>query len=707
LNTYYEKRFDYTIKELKYTKEDALIEIVQFYLEDKPKKIKNEKISQIERDEWFWGSDFLQQNKSTFLKSNLYALALKKNLKNKTLFNLEMIKDSAAVNSSALRQAIKYSKIFLEKNNANYIQLKQILDTKEFVEFFEICDKVENHYCNLQQHVKEQENLLLSYGYVDLLFLISFSTLKHAHIQLDTMNPSYLSIYGMTLTKMVQDRISQPDRRKKTIDQRQLFDKEKKYFMQKIANNEVPEELESFEKIYEAYEILTLFEQNILYSFLYDENYQSVLLEDKVTLSPVDMNKHIKTEMHSEKLQGMFKYYEEVAMTLFADGFKENYRGKEENYDMNFYQELLHFQTLTIMYEIYGLDFDIFIDNDKTLDLAELIYSGYALSMFYAFEFLMVYTPILQKNHKENFWQSHREIVIHSTTTHKKNRFPLIYKTINKVVSEIHGNQQIDFGDKIIDFWSHDLKKEKTNNIKYPTLFEKPFIKIDDFVFTFPWLMSFSGTSPDIFINSLLRVHSNRLELMENGKKNNVRQEEVVRSEKRLAEFFEKLGFAVENGYKHSEAKKYGTQEMDIVASRDGHLFILELKSTYMRESFESNWEHKTRSLRKAGYQLQKRKKYIEKLLKENDQEFMNKFGRPEHIHTWIVDTSFESDHEYFSGSLKVSTFEVKYALNEANDEFYPNGFNVDMFIKNIESEKLWEKINIPQITKEEVTYTI
>jgi hypothetical protein len=219
--------------------------------------------------------------------------------------------------------------------------------------------------------------------------------------------------------------------------------------------------------------------------------------------------------------------------------------------------------------------------------------------------------------------------------------------------------------------------------------------------------MSFSGTSPDIFINSLLRVHTNRLELMEDGKKNNVRQEEVVRSEERLAERFDKLGFTVENGYKHSKASKYGVQDIDIIASKDGHLFIQELKSTYMRESFESNWEYKTGKLRKAGYQLQKRKKYIEKLLKENDQEFIEKFGRPAYIHTWIVDTSFESDHEYFSDSLKVSMFEVIYALNEANDEFYPNGFNVEMFIKNIESEKLWEKTVEPQITKEEASYRI
>lgn len=707
MKNFYEKKFTHYINNLKYTKDEALVQVVQVYLDNKPQEINKIFISQEERDDWFWHSFFLVENQSNFIKLDLYSLALTKNFRSRSLYDIDMIKESSNTNPFAVKHAIKYSKIFLDQNNKNYVQLKNVLlEDKVFTEFFQISESVAKHYNDLKKDVQNKENILMSYGYVDLLFLMSLSTLKYT--QIHAMYPGYFTTYSMTLTSMIEDRLTKKDRRKKAIDQTHIEEKVKKYFMHNVHKSEAPEEFKLFEEVFKAYEAVAFFEQNTLYTFLYDENYQSSLAHDKVILSPIDMKKHIKSEMHSEKLQSMFNYYENIVKIDLEDTFQSDYKKAEENRAMNFFQTLRVHQTQLIMSEIYGLDKDVFIDDAKTLDVGHLIYTGYALSSLYAFDFLGVYLPILQKYEKENWWQAYREIITHSMKTHKKNRLPLIYKTINEFVLEIKRNQQIDFGEKIIDFWSHDLKAGKTNNIKYPTLFEKPFIKIDDYEFVFPWLMSFSGTSPMTFINSLLRVHTNRMELLETGKKHNVRKEEVSRSEKNLAEFFKRLGFEVEDGYTHSkEAEKYGVQDMDIVASKDSHLFILELKSTYIRETLESNWIYKTGRIRKAGHQLKKRRRYIEKLLEEDNKKFIDKFGRPEHIHTWIVDTSFESDHLYVDDSLKISMFELINALTTDSQSFYPNGFNVDKFIENVKSEKLWENLVMPEITREEATYTI
>lgn len=706
MNNYYDTKFKRLIDDLAYVSSNALAEIVNIYLDNKPKKIKNKNVSQIQREEWFWNSQLLKDYKDHFIKLDIYPLALSKNFQNIPMHQIDMINVHAQLSPSSVKQGIKYSKIFLDGENENYKTLKGVLEPKEFQEFFHICDGVAKHYDRLKDDVKTKEKILMSYGYVDLLFLMALLSVKYAKINIEI--PTYITTYGMVLTKILQERIQERDRRKKPIERIHIDEKVIAYFMENMHKSDLPKGYESFEDIFKAYEKITLFEQNELYIFLYDTNYSVTVDENNIVMNPIDMHKHIDIALHSEKLQGMFKYYEEEALILLEDVFEEEYNGKKENYDMNFFQSMRVLQAKLIMHEIFGLAEDVFIDDAKKLHVGQLIYTGFSFSSLYFFEFLGEYSHILQKHSVGNWWQAHTEIISLSMFTHRKNRNPLIYKSFKKEIEIINKNQQIDFGEKIIDFWSHDLKNNKTNDIKYPTFFEKPFIKVDDFVFLLPWIMSFSGTSPITFINSLLRVHTNRMELLENGKKNNVRKDEVCRSEKNLAGLFKKLGFKVENGYSHSkEAFDYGVQDMDIVASKDGHLFILELKSTYIRESLESNWIYKTVTLRKAGNQLQQRKRYIEKLLRENNKEFIGKFGKPEYIHTWIVDTSFESDHEYFEGSLKISMFEMIYALNAEYKDFYPNGFNIDTFVENIESEKLVEKLQRPVITKEEATYFI
>jgi hypothetical protein len=83
-------------------------------------------------------------------------------------------------------------------------------------------------------------------------------------------------------------------------------------------------------------------------------------------------------------------------------------------------------------------------------------------------------------------------------------------------------------------------------------------------------------------------------------------------------------------------------------------------------------------------------------------------------VHGFIVDTSIEHDHEFFSGYLKVSLEEVIIALRDDSqllfdrdtfvegqemqgDRFhtlYPHGFTVNEFIKVIEKESVWELSN-------------
>ena len=77
----------------------------------------------------------------------------------------------------------------------------------------------------------------------------------------------------------------------------------------------------------------------------------------------------------------------------------------------------------------------------------------------------------------------------------------------------------------------------------------------------------------------------------------------------------------------------------------------------------------------------------------------------------WIVDTSVEHDHEFFSGYLKVSLEEVIIALRDdsqwlfdrdnfveckemqgdANFTLYPDEFTANTFIQVIENQSVWD----------------
>lgn len=51
----------------------------------------------------------------------------------------------------------------------------------------------------------------------------------------------------------------------------------------------------------------------------------------------------------------------------------------------------------------------------------------------------------------------------------------------------------------------------------------------------------------------------------------------------------------------------WDASEVDLIAGLDGHLFQIEVKSTFMRRSQREVWLHATTTLRKAGQQLRRK----------------------------------------------------------------------------------------------------
>jgi hypothetical protein len=166
--------------------------------------------------------------------------------------------------------------------------------------------------------------------------------------------------------------------------------------------------------------------------------------------------------------------------------------------------------------------------------------------------------------------------------------------------------------------------------------------------------------------------------------------------------------------------------EVDVIAARDGHLFILEIKSTFIRRSMQEAWLHASTTLRKAGLQLRRKVEAVERTVSADDATrdalALSHAHPPSAVHAWIVDTSVESDHERFSGFLKVSLEEVIIALRDdrrllgdpdglssgrppakldpvedsVSSTLYPAGFDAARFAAVIESELAWKGLGQP-----------
>lgn len=356
---------------------------------------------------------------------------------------------------------------------------------------------------------------------------------------------------------------------------------------------------------------------------------------------------------------------------------------KESQYELTPLNNLAISQSIevnSLLEDIFGFDSVIKLRNEVSIPLIKSIESIISLSTLYQ-SFVNEYIELTETYDWNEAW----EIFFNYGMSIRKQRFPIIiqeqYKFAHDMKQTDHDCSELD-SRNIEDFYTFDLKKINKDNNERTSLYEKPLFKLDKCVFVMPFVLGKQNLSTSI-INNLLNIHFNRTKQ---------RKDEVHRSEEKLAFLFSNLNFKVMSGYLIPNSNLYDIGDVDLICCRDNYLFVLELKSTYIRTSMENIWIYKSQALRKASNQLNKRKKLIRKLIKEENKEFIIHFGKPKKIISLIIDTSFEFDHEYFEQNLKISMFELINLLNIQNDELYPNGFTTEKFVENIYSNLFWKK---------------
>ena len=370
--------------------------------------------------------------------------------------------------------------------------------------------------------------------------------------------------------------------------------------------------------------------------------------------------------------------------------------------------------------EVYGLAETVQTESGLPVDVFRALLAMELMTAFFIKDFLHPYGDYLEQFGDERLALG-RLAFGGLLQGDMQNRFPITWSDkaakIERIkswtVSPEFPQGHARAAEAILDFWTSDwmaLAERLRSNQPglQPELLERPMLKMGRHLFQLPWMVALQNNATAA-INNLRRIGSRRMEA----------QDETRRIEQRLGEQFGRRGFRVRANYQPAVQGEGDAGEIDLLCARDGHLLVLEVKSTFLRRSQKDVWMHGTTTLRKAGLQLQRKLRAVNHAL-ASDPEFSRVLGLfpADGMPTmtgWIVDTSIECDRQRFSGFLKVSLEEVLIALRDErrllNDpegllqqrrddgeppvdtlcwSLYAGGFSATQFIEVIERELVW-----------------
>lgn len=202
-----------------------------------------------------------------------------------------------------------------------------------------------------------------------------------------------------------------------------------------------------------------------------------------------------------------------------------------------------------------------------------------------------------------------------------QNRLPLTCSDRNSKVANITGWTVTASGPKgnprmasaILDFWTYDMvamgeRLQRNEPGLQPHLFERPVLKFGATLVQLPRIVGLSidralapsagswSAEQAAVINNLRRL----------GARRGQARDEARRIEARLARLMETRGFKTLLNWKPPRDVD-DPGKVDLIGTLGQHLFVIEVKSMFLRRSQREAWLHATSTLRKAGDQLRRK----------------------------------------------------------------------------------------------------
>lgn len=296
-----------------------------------------------------------------------------------------------------------------------------------------------------------------------------------------------------------------------------------------------------------------------------------------------------------------------------------------------------YFSILFWIEEIYGIK-GILTENNKSMNLGDTVRFLTAAQSFSTNFFVSQFLS-LRFNHDISFRKSLLMMMVDGLKNHKMRSvftFHNFSKLSHALSGWISGNEKKTVRSKkmmeILEFWTCDLNSNK----KSTSFSEKPFYRINDFIFSFPHRLSWQN----LYITSINRIRKT-------NKNNRLLRKETALIEENLFQLFKCYSdkFHVECSFIPSDLS---VGEMDLIVVQDETVLLVELKSSFVRTHLQEIYAYRFMTLNKASYQLDKKLDYLKKY-----------YSDKRYFHTWIVDTTLEFDHKYIGSHLKISLEEL------------------------------------------------
>ncbi len=706
---------------------DSAIAVIESYLDGKPAG----KLKTVDRNAILWASQFLRSLSTNVYESEPFILALARYLGQEKTSNFELIRHIAKTVPGTVRKAVRYSGLVLRQKSMKWKEIERLATfvPEEFSEFVQICHTFDRAHHERITEVETYQKLLVRLSVLELITYASLYAFEKLIPQQSQDDADAQDIWS-AINDILIWKLKTATDKSFQLTEADIGNSLRLHLSPFLfPSHDFPKAREdiyqNFKYLVAAQLELNSFISQSVEAFCYDDSISFEFSGSDLVIVERDNNARNAWQRNGEKLSRLHNYWFYRAFELFvASGMDSVQIGRPENQERNQFAFIKTIRTQLQLREVYGLNDSVQSETKLQVDLFQALLSLELMTAFYNVDFVLPYRDYLGET--GNWRLALSRLAMNGLLQGLQNRFPLTWSDkeakVNNIrswtVSENFPQGNAKAAEAILDFWTCDMKHLSTRLRSNeptlpPELYERPILKIGRYLFQLPWMMAMQNNS-SAAINNLRRIGARRLEA----------REETRRIEQRLAKCFEERGFQVCLNYHPARTLSDDPGEIDLVCARDGQILVLEVKSSFLRKSQKDAWLYKTNTLRKAGLQLRRKVAAVKTaLLSDVDLALALGIGENMEIPTiqgWIVDTSIEHDHEFFSGFLKVSLEEVLIALRDdrhwLNDPgnlfigqdikiddiedtniqtvtaLYPNGFSGKDFIEVIEQQKVWSK---------------
>lgn len=725
---YYDEKFTYCLKQEKSKVEAAKI-VIDAYLDNKPQGNKKNKVQAKDRHKQFWHSDFWLLIPTETYNSECLVLALTRYFSQESVSNTNILSKIAFESPISIKNAARYSTLVLRPNSKKWQELQQLSETQadEFAELISIMKLMHKEHEILLMDLEKAQKALSSLTPLACLIYISLFAFEHLlakETSSDGSTPINTDMEGAwsAFKSIIAWKLANSNSHELDLTENSIIKTVKEHLIPFLfPSPDQKIQTQTYQKVSELIikqTALNSFISQSVEAFCFDDSIAFKIENGTAVIKDVDVSAKLAWQSNCHKLTLLDGYWFNRGVDeLIASGMAEQQIGSKENHEANQLAIIKTFSSQLRLVEVYGLNEYLTADSGLRVNLYEALLSLNLMSAFFSKDFIAPYQQYRSEGHH---WLSAISRLAFEGMRQGENRFPITWSTKKDKVGRIkawtvnnifpNGNQKA--AEAIIDFWSFDLKStannlqsEKSPLVLMPELYERPIFKLGKHLFQFPWMVAFQNNSTAA-VNNLRRIGANRVDA----------RSETAAIELRLAECFKARGFSVLLNYHPEKTPEYDPGEIDLICAKEGHAFVLEIKSTFLRSTKKDAWLHKTRTLRKAGQQISRKVTAVKQALLVDDNFKLslglNNCDVSPFVNGWIVDTSIEHDHELFSGYLKVSLEEIIIALRDdsqllfeidkfdegkemqgdTNFTLYPNGFTTNNFIDVLEKQAIWNK---------------